>query len=185
MSEKRIRAKAHEHECAVCGRRSSCSKPHAILDGGRIGLHPRCAQDAAPILPERPLRISLQPPRRFPPVEPVTGAVAILARALGQHGGPCALDVLGRAYRLEHGAYHWGQIARFQDERKRLAKDARDLVARLYEKELKKRGEGKWRAAAVAAMNKGREIGLLPFDEPGTVKTYLSRLHAREKRAEV
>lgn len=184
---KRRTTKAHTHECIVCGRRISCSKVlHAILDGGQFGLHPRCARDAAPFIPEsRPIRISLRPLRQLPPVEPVTGTAAILARALGQHGGPCAVDVLGRAFRREYGAHWGGQLTRHHEDFRRSMKASRDFVARLYGEELKKRGEGKWHAAAIAAMNRGREIGLVPFDEPGAVRTHLSRLHARERRAAV
>jgi hypothetical protein len=64
MSTKRLRA--HRHECAVCGRRYPCSKAHTILDGGRFGLHPRCAGEVFPLLPEgRPIRISLRPASRW------------------------------------------------------------------------------------------------------------------------
>lgn len=184
MSKELRRSEAHRHECAECRRSFSCSKAHTVLDGGRFGLHPRCAGRL--VLPESgPIRIFQHPPRQLPPAEPVTGAPAILARALGRYGGPCLLDVLVGAYGRERLAYGRGEMARFRDESKRIEKDARDLVARIYGEELKRRGKGKWHAAARAAMNRGREIGLVPFEKPGTVKTHFSRLHPREKRAAV
>jgi hypothetical protein len=181
MSKIRRRSKAPWHECAVCGRRFSCSKAHTVLDGGRFGLHPRCARSLACGSESGPIRISPRPSRQLPPVEPVTGNAAILARALGGYGGPGAVEVLALAYRRERVAY-----SRFREGSRPLAKEARDLVARLYAKELKRRGKGKWNAAAIAAMKRvAEQLGEVPFKDTRTVKTHLSRLRAREKRGGV
>jgi hypothetical protein len=183
MSE--MQTKAHRHECAACGRRFSCSKAHTILDGGRFGLHPRCAGRLARIFPDSgPIRISLRPSRQPPPrVEPVTGNAAILARVIGRYGGPCALDVVAGAYQRELRTYALNHFMRSKEDLKRDQKDARDLVARLYAKELKRRGKGKWNAAAIAAMKRvAEQLGDVPFRDTRTVKTHLSRLRARERR---
>lgn len=186
MSE--TRSKAHRHECATCGRLFSCSKAHTILDGGRFGLHPRCARRLAWFFDARgPMRISMRPSRQPPPrVEPVTGNAAILVRVIGRYGGPCALDVVAEAYQRELRAYALDQFARAKEDLKRMQKDARDLVARLYAKELKRRGKGKWNAAAIAAMKRvAEQLGDVPFRDTRTVKTHLSRLRARERRGTV
>lgn len=175
------RSKEHRHECAACGRRFSCSKVHTVLDNGLFGLHPRCARSLA-WRPENGLRIFLRPSRQPPPhVDPVTGNAAILARVVGRYSGPCALDVLAGAYQREQRNHGLDAFARLRKQQQQIEKDERDLVARDYGKELKARGKGKWHAAAIAAMNRGKKFGFVPFKEPGSVKTHFSRLHAREK----
>jgi hypothetical protein len=176
------RSGGHRHECAQCGRRFSCSKVHTVLDNGWFGLHPRCARSLA-WRPENGLGISLRPSRQPPPhVEPVTGNAAILARVVGRYGGPCALDVVAGAYQRERRAYMLDHLVISKEDLKRMQKDARDLVARLYEEELKRRGKGKWNPAAIAAMKRVAErLGEVPFKDTRTVKTHLSRLRKRER----
>jgi hypothetical protein len=145
---------------------------HGTLDGGRFGLHPRCARtlDSGGDLHAVKHR-----------VKPVTGHAAILARRVGSYGGPSALDVLARAFHSERVAYYVKRLPGKKDAQETERQD-RDAVAWIYAKERKRRGKGKWRAAAVSAMEQGKDLfGVKVFQTPGAVRTRLSRLQAKKK----
>lgn len=183
MAGRSAESRRHKHRCPVCGRGFSCSTLHERLEAGRFGLHTRCAGQLVFWLNPAPVRLSLGRARKpRPTAEPVKGDVAILARSLGRYGGRGALEVLAEAYRRELGAFATKELRRLRLSVKSSSQEDRDRIARLYGKELSRRGAGQWHAAAIAAI---RRSGVEFHGDPAKVRVWFSRLQAREKRRKV